>query len=292
MTLGGLALAVGVLVDDATVTIENINFHLEQGKEIEQAIMDGARQIVVPATVSLLCICIVFVPMFSLGGVAGYLFRPLAEAVVFAMMGSYLLSAPWSRPWRPICSVGSRMMKELQHRAAIRWSVFSGALSTGSSDFGRAITLSLSSPWHCAGNSSSGFWAQSCCSFILVPFLGSNFFPSVDSGQIKLHLRAQTGTRIEETARLCDEVEQAVRRVIPPNELGNIVDNIGLPISGINMAYSNSGTIGVAEADILITLKPDHAPTDDYLTRYGNACPVCSRARLSPSSRQTSSPRS
>ena len=264
MTLGGLALAVGILVDDATVTIENMNYHLELGKPIEPAIMDGARQIVVPATVSLLCICIVFVPMFGLGGVAGFLFRPLAEAVVFAMIGSYVLSrtlvptlamyllggpaghhgAPPSR--NPLV----RLQRGFEHGFE--------ALRRG---YVALLRHALGARWLFV----AGFMAVVLASFGLVPFLGRNFFPTVDGGQIKLHLRAQTGTRIEETARLCDAVETDVRRAIPSGELDSIVDNIGLPISGINMAYGNSGTIGVGDADILVTLKPGHAPTADYV---------------------------
>jgi multidrug efflux pump subunit AcrB len=265
MTLGGLALAVGILVDDATVTIENINYHLEQGKAIELAIMDGARQIVVPATVSLLCICIVFVPMFGLGGVAGYLFKPLAEAVVFAMIGSYILSrtlVPTLAAYLLRGQVGHdapapsrnpliRFQRGFEHRFERLRHAYRDLLE-----------LAVGLRWGFV----IGFMALVVLSFSLVPYLGSNFFPSVDSGQIKLHLRAQTGTRIEETARLCDQVEQAVRRVIPPAQLDNIVDNIGLPISGINIAYGNSGTIGVGDADILISLKPDHGPTDEYVT--------------------------
>jgi multidrug efflux pump subunit AcrB len=272
MTLGGLALAVGILVDDATVTIENINYHLEQGKEIEPAIMDGARQIVVPATVSLLCICIVFVPMFGLGGVAGYLFRPLAEAVVFAMIGSYVLSRtlvptlanyllrgqahhgehgghdPHAKP--PTRNPLVRFQRAFEHRFEQFRAGYTGLLD-----------LALSLRWIFV----IGFLTVVAASFTLVPFLGQNFFPTVDSGQIKLHVRAQVGTRIEETAKLFDQVEDEVRRTIPPNELDTIVDNIGLPISGINMAYNNSGTIGPSDGDILISLKPDHHPTDDYI---------------------------
>jgi multidrug efflux pump subunit AcrB len=280
MTLGGLALAVGILVDDATVTIENINYHLEQGKEIEPAILDGARQIVVPATVSLLCICIVFVPMFGLGGVAGYLFRPLAEAVVFAMIGSYVLSRtlvptlanyllrgqahpgndgghdPEAKP--PSRNPLVRFQRGFEHRfEQVR----------------RGYTELLDVALHLRWLFVVGFLAIVAASFTLVPFLGQNFFPTVDSGRIKLHVRAQIGTRIEETAKLCDEVEQAVRQTIPPAELDNIVDNIGLPISGINMAYNNSGTIGASDADILISLKPDHQPTDGYLNTLRERLP-------------------
>jgi multidrug efflux pump subunit AcrB len=267
MTLGGLALAVGILVDDATVTIENINYHLEQGKEIEAAILDGARQIVVPATVSLLCICIVFVPMFGLGGVAGFLFRPLAEAVVFAMIGSYILSRTL------VPTLASYLLRgQVQHGAhddaeparnpLVRFQRgFEYRFEQVRSGYRDLLDVALGLRWIFV----IGFLIVVAASFALVPFLGRNFFPTVDGGQIKLHLRAQTGTRIEETAKLCDEVERSVRQIIPPGELDNIVDNIGLPISGINMAYGNSGTIGVSDADVLISLKPDHHPIDGYV---------------------------
>ncbi|HEY1943442.1 MAG TPA: efflux RND transporter permease subunit [Roseiarcus sp.] len=258
MTLGGLALAVGILVDDATVTIENINWHLEQGKDIESAIMDGARQIVVPATVSLLCICIVFVPMFQLGGVAGYLFRPMAEAVIFALIASYVLS-------RTLVNTLARFLLANQvhhgageHAAPTRNPFvlflrgFEHRFEQVRSAYRDLLSIALDKRWVFIG----GFLLAVACSFALAPFLGQNFFPPVEGDQIKLHVRAQTGTRIEETARLCDRVEAAVRATIPPAALANIVDNIGLPISGINAAYGNSGTIGANDADILISLKP------------------------------------
>ena len=283
MTLGGLALAVGILVDDATVTIENINYHLEQGKEIEPAIMDGARQIVVPATVSLLCICIVFVPMFSLGGVAGYLFKPLAEAVVFAMIGSYVLSRTL------VPTLAAYLLRNQAHHGEghgddaghgqppprgrnplVRFQRgFERRFEQFRSGYRGLLEIALGLRWIFV----AGFMAVVLASFGLVPFLGQNFFPSVDSGQIKLHFRAQSGTRIEEAARLADLVEQAVREVIPPDQLDSIVDNIGLPVSGINMAYGNSGTIGVGDADILITLKPDHDPTDKFVTALRERLP-------------------
>jgi multidrug efflux pump subunit AcrB len=279
MTLGGLALAVGILVDDATVTIENINYHLEQGKPIEPAIMDGARQIVVPATVSLLCICIVFVPMFGLGGVAGFLFRPLAEAVVFAMIGSYILSRTL------VPTLASYLLRGQRHHAdeyadhetqdpsrnpLVRFQRgFEHRFEQVRDGYGALLDIALGLRWLFV----AGFLAAVAASFVLAPFLGRNFFPTVDGGQIKLHMRAQIGTRIEETARLSGEVEAAVRTVIPPRDLDTIVDNIGLPISGINMAYANSGTIGSADADILISLKPGHAPTDSYVDRLREQLP-------------------
>ena len=278
MTLGGLALAVGILVDDATVTIENINWHLEQGKEIETAILDGARQIVVPATVSLMCICIAFVPMFGLGGVAGYLFRPLAEAVVFALIASYVLSRtlvptmanyllrnqvlaahavhhdadgnPGAIPAKPDRNPLVRFQQGFERRFEAFRSAYSDLL-----------TLCL----HNRAKLIGGFMGFTLLSFALAPSLGQDFFPSVDGGQIKMHVRAQTGTRIEETTKLTDRIGEAINKIIPTDELDGIVHNIGLSVSGINMAYNNSGTISVAEADILITLKPNHAPTADYV---------------------------
>src|ERR1700682_1471173 len=275
MTLGGLALAVGILVDDATVTIENINWHLEHGKKIETAILDGAQQIVVPVTVSLLCICIAFVPMFGLGGVAGYLFRPLAEAVVFALIASYVLSRTLVPtlanyllrnqtraahqatngdrnlvPAIPSRNPLLRFQQGFERRFEVIRIAYSGLLHLGLRN--RAMLV-------------AGFLGFTLLSFGLAPFLGQDFFPSVDGGQIKMHVRAQTGTRIEETTKLADRIGEAIHKIIPADELGGIVDNIGLSVSGINMAYNNSGTIGVEDADTLISLKPTHAPTADYV---------------------------
>ena len=254
MTLGGLALAVGILVDDATVTIENMNYHLEMGKPVERAILDGARQIVVPATVSLLCICIVFVPMFGLGGVAGYLFRPLAEAVVFAMIGSYFLSRTL------VPTLASFLLQKHEHRPAHARRGFFTRFQRGFERHferlrhGYAGLLELALLYR--GRTLLGFFGIVLLSFCLLPFLGRNFFPAVDSNQIKLHVRAQTGTRIEDVSALCGRIEAAIRqRIIPPGKLDTIVDNIGMPVSGINLAYGNSGTIGVEDADILISLK-------------------------------------
>ncbi len=272
MTLGGLALAVGILVDDATVTIENINWHLEQGKEIEPAILDGARQIVVPATVSLLCICIAFVPMFGLGGVAGYLFRPLAEAVMLALAASYVLS-------RTLVPTLANYLLSSQH-AHHSSDGAADALEKPSRNplarfqrgferyFERIRNRYLGLMQLCLRNRIkviAGFLCFSLLSFGLAPSLGQDFFPTVDGGQIKLHIRAPTGTRIEETTSLADRIGTAIQGIVPSNELGGIVSNIGLTVSGINMAYNNSGTIGVGDADILISLKPNHAPTDNYI---------------------------
>ncbi len=266
MTLGGLALAVGILVDDATVTIENINYHLESGKGVQTAILDGASQIVVPATVSLLCICIVFVPMFSLGGVAGFLFRPLAEAVVFAMIGSYILSRTLvptlanfllkkhvHRPSRDRRGVFARFHRNFEYRFEKLRSFYVTLLAMALEYRPRVII---------------GFFAIVVLSFGLVPFLGRNFFPAVASDQIKLHVRAQTGTRVEDVSALCGRIEDVIRnRIIPPTKLDNIVDNIGMPISGINLAYGNSGTIGVEDADILISLKDARGGTYEQKMR-------------------------
>jgi len=270
MTLGGLALAVGILVDDATVTIENINWHLEQGKEIEPAILDGARQIVVPATVSLLCICIAFVPMFGLGGVAGYLFRPLAEAVMLALAASYVLS-------RTLVPTLANYLLRNQHNPSDHGDHASAKASRNPlARFQRGferhfenlrnaylglLQLALRNRIKLI----AGFLCFSLLSFGLAPYLGQDFFPAVDGGQIKLHIRAPTGTRLEETTSLTDRIGTAIHGIIPANELDGIVSNIGLTVSGINMAYNNSGTIGVGDADILISLKPNHAPTDNYI---------------------------
>jgi multidrug efflux pump subunit AcrB len=275
MTLGGLALAVGILVDDGTVTIENINFHLEQGKPIGTAILDGAQQIVIPAFVTLLCLCIVFVPMFQLSGVAGYLFRPMAEAVVFALIGSFILSRTL------VPTMGNYLMRgghaghgepnptatpapaETGSRNPLKrfQTGFERRFERARERYRSLLVLALGRPKLFM----IGFLACVLVSFILTPFLGENFFPSVDSGQILMHVRAQPGTRIEETARLFENVEDTIRSVIPAKDLTNMVDNIGLPFSGINMAYQNTGTIGPGDGDALIALSEDHAPTDTYI---------------------------
>ena len=266
MTLGGLALAVGILVDDATVEIENINRNLEEGKEIEQAILDGAAQIAVPAFVSTLSICIVFVPMFFLSGVARYLFVPLAEAVVFAMLASYLLS-------RTIVPTMAKFLlkahdehevenKKYSRNPLVRFQlVFESGFEKLRNAYHNLLKQAVARPvvfTIC-------FFAACLASFALFPWLGQDFFPTVDSGQFKLHVRAQTGTRIEETARLCDLIEDSIRREIPKDEVTNILDNIGLPYSGINLSYSNSAAIGPADADIQVSLAEKHKPTDEYV---------------------------
>jgi multidrug efflux pump subunit AcrB len=267
MTLGGLALAVGILVDDATVEIENINRNIAQGKEIQRAILDGAQQIAVPAFVSTLAICIVFVPMFFLAGVARYLFVPLAEAVVFAMLASYLLSRTL------VPTMAKYLLKGHEQEAGHLPGSSSNPLVRLQVRFEEAFER-FREGYHkwldvCLQHRKIFLWmffAVSAGSVaLLVPWLGEDFFPSVDSGQFKLHLRARTGTRIEETARLCDLIEQSIHQEIPGSEIASIIDNIGLPYSSINLSYSNSAPIGPSDADILVSLAPKHRPTEEYV---------------------------
>jgi multidrug efflux pump subunit AcrB len=309
MTAGGLALAVGMLVDDATVTIENINLHIEQGMEVEPAILEGARQIAVPALLSVLAISIVFVPMFTLTGVSHYLFAPMAEAVIFAMFASYLLSRTL------VPTLAKYLLEEPEHKddgqdhggqrtgehgdggqhaedgaaqqqrqahgerrskprrtglfgrilqALIRFQKgFEQRFKRLNEGYNGLLERALDHP----AIFLTAFLVAIGLSFLLEPFLGRDFFPHVNGGQIALHVRAHTGTRIEEMARLCDEVEKEIRRVIPPKSLTTIVDNIDLPYSGINMAYLNTGTIGPQDADINITESPDHGSTQEYIDR-------------------------
>jgi len=266
MTLGGLALAVGILVDDATVTIENISHNLEQGKTLEHAILDGAQQIAVPTLVSTLSICIVFVPMFLLTGVAHYLFVPLAEAVVFAMLASYFFS-------RTLVPTLANYLLRHHHRPsgeeAPRSSnpfmrvhqSFERGFVVVRDGYRNFLEARLAHPGRFAGI----FLLCCALSFVLMPFLGRDFFPAVDAGEIALHFRAKTGTRIEETARLTDRIDQRIRQVIPAGEVNTIIDNIGLPVSGVNLSYSTTGTISTADSDILISLRPDHHPTEGYV---------------------------
>jgi CzcA family heavy metal efflux pump len=279
MTLGGLALAVGILVDDGTVTIENVNYHLEQGKKIEPAILDGAQQIVVPAFVTLLCLCIVFVPMFQLGGVAGYLFRPLAEAVVFALIGSFILSRTLVPTMANYLMHGHHSIESHvghgpppapSRNPLVRFQYgFEMRFERFRERYRSLLTSALDRP----KTFMVGFLVCVVLSFGLAPFLGKNFFPAVDSGQILMHVRAQPGTRIEETARLLEQIEQTVRATIPPAQLDNIVDNIGLPFNGINMAYQNTGTIGPEDGDALISLKEGHDPTAGYVKALRTSLP-------------------
>jgi CzcA family heavy metal efflux pump len=277
MTLGGLALAVGMLVDEGTVTLENIFYHLEMGKPVEPAILDGAQQIVVPAFVTLLVLDIVFAPMFQLGGVAGYLFRPLAEAVVFALIGSFILSRTLV-PTMAHYLLHARTGHGGQHAAPQRrsrnplkrlQSGFEQLFTFVRGHYRALLSLALGRPKTVIG----GFLVFVVLTLGLYAFLGENFFPEVDSGQILMHVRAQPGTRIEETVRLFDLVERTVRKTIPPDQLDNIVDNIGLPFSGINMAYQNTGTIGPEDGDALISLKEDHAPTASFIKRLRTVLP-------------------
>jgi multidrug efflux pump subunit AcrB len=283
MTLGGLALAVGILVDDATVTIENIDRHLAQGKPVLEAIRDGAGEIATPALVSTMCICIVFVPIFFLAGVAKYLFAPLAEAVIFAMIASYILSRTLvptlAMYWMKAHPVGtsSRPSGDSSHghigagspaRLTAIFGWFSGfhrwfnhqfekfregyrdLLSLGLRNAGKLVILVLS---------------FAAVSSFLYPFLGQNFFPSVDTGQFDMHVRMRAGTRIEETARTVDQIEQMMRQIIPPNQLEMIVDNLGIPYSGINLSYNTTGTMSAADGDILVSLKENHDPTNKFV---------------------------
>ena len=267
MTLGGLALAVGILVDDATVEIENINRNLEQGKEIEQAILDGAAQIATPALVSTLAICIVFVPMFLLSGVARYLFVPLAEAVVFAMLASYLLSRT------VVPTMAKYLLHEHDDAEAARkahsrnpFVRFQRGFESGFTWFRNGYVRLLTLCVDFAGVFLIIFAVFAVGSVaLLVPWLGQDFFPAVDAGQFKIHVRARTGTRIEETAALCDHIDATIREHIPAKEVVTIVDNIGLPYSGLNLSYSTSAPIGPEDADIQVQLSAKHHPTDEYV---------------------------
>jgi CzcA family heavy metal efflux pump len=271
MTLGGLALAVGILVDDATVTIENINWHLEQGKEVEQSILDGATQIVTPALVSLLCICIVFIPMFFLEGVSRFLFVPMAEAVIFAMVCSFILSRTLvptmanfllqkhaahgtARSTNPLARFQRGFEARFEHFRAGYKNVLASAITR------RGLFLPV-------------FIAAVLLSFALVPFIGSNFFPSVDSGQVLMHVRVPVGTRVEETAARFAAIDKAIRRVIPSAEIETMVDNIGLPASSINLTYNNTGVMGSQDGDFQLSLKEGHGPTADYVRKLRDSLP-------------------
>jgi multidrug efflux pump subunit AcrB len=266
MTLGGLALAVGILVDDATVEIENINRNLAQGKEIIQAILDGAQQIAVPAFVSTLSICIVFVPMFFLTGVARYLFVPLAEAVVFAMLASYLLS-------RTLVPTMARYLLKAHVEESAEMSLRSGnplvrLQGHFELQFEKLRNFYRGILQKCLAHRvifPLGFLAVCVASFALYPWLGEDFFPAVDAGQIKLHVRAPTATRIEETAELCSDVERSIHELIPQNEIESVIDNIGLPYSALNYTYSTSAPVGPQDADIMISLNEKHRPTEQYI---------------------------
>ena len=275
MTLGGMALAVGILVDDATVAIENINRNLESGKELEQSILDGSAQIAVPALVSTLAICIVFVPMFFLSGVARFLFVPMAEAVVFAMLASYLLSRTLVPTMAKYLLQEHDDAQTAKKRASRNlFTRFQFGFESGFEAFRngylRLLTLCVDS----AGVFLILFLAFTLASVgLLLPFLGQDFFPSVDAGQFKIHVRARTGTRIEEVAALCDHIDSTIREQIPANEVVSIVDNIGLPNSKLNLSYSTSAPVGTADADIQVQLSKDHHPTADYVERLRGVLP-------------------
>jgi multidrug efflux pump subunit AcrB len=280
MTLGGLALAVGILVDDATVTIENINWHLEQGKEVETSIMDGAAQIVTPAFVSLLCICIVFVPMFFLTGVARFLFVPMAEAVMAAMVCSFILSRTL------VPTMANYLLRK--HAAHTDEHGLDGPLLRSRNPLVRfqrgfeksferlrlgyreLLVMAMGRRWLFIG----GFMAFVLISFVLTPFLGRDFFPSVDAGQILMHARTRVGTRVEESSNQFVDIQKAIRQIIPARDVDTIVDNIGMPGSGINMTYNNTGTMGAQDGDIQIKLKPDHQPTADYVRTLREELPA------------------
>ncbi|RQS12053.1 AcrB/AcrD/AcrF family protein [Burkholderia sp. Bp9002] len=266
MTLGGLALAVGILVDDATVTIENIERHLHLGTGLHDAILDGAGEIAVPAFVSTLCICIVFVPMFFLTGVARYLFVPLAEAVVFAMLASYVLSRTLV-PTLAMLLFRPQQASTGPDRSTSRFARLHHGFNHAFERLRASYIVLLSMLLVRRRFYAMCFLGFCVLSTGLVFALGRDFFPTADSGNIRLHMRAPTGYRIEETARLADQVERVVREVVPPDELGAIVDNLGQPISGINLSYSNAGTIGSLDGEILIALKPGHAATQHYVER-------------------------
>lgn len=278
MTLGGLALAVGILVDDATVTIENINWHLEQGKEVEESILDGAAQIVTPAFVSLLCICIVFVPMFFLEGVSGFLFVPMAEAVMFAMVSSFILSrtlvptmanyllekhAPHTNEHGTVTVPTRNPLVHFQRGFEARFERF----RAGYKD---VLEIAIAHRRIFV----IGFLAVVLLSFLLIPFLGRNFFPAVDGGQILMHARVPVGTRVEDTAARFALIQSAIKKVIPAEEIATIVDNIGIPISSINMTYNNTGLIGAQDGDIQIALKDGHKPTADYVRKLREVLPA------------------
>jgi CzcA family heavy metal efflux pump len=271
MTLGGLALAVGILVDDATVTIENIERHLEGGSDLHDSILDGAAQIAVPALVSTLCICIVFLPMFFLSGVAKFLFVPLAEAVIFAMIASYVLSRTLV-PTLAMYLLKANRSSSQQSRNPL--ALFQRGFERGFEQVRQVYSSLLGRLVSARRIFVPAFLVVCFCGFTLVPFLGQDFFPDTDSGQFILHVRAKTGTRIEETARLTDLVENSIRKSVPSSEVDNILDNIGLPFSTINYMYNNTGLTGAADADVLVSLRPKHHRTADYVRTLRNELPL------------------
>jgi CzcA family heavy metal efflux pump len=270
MTLGGLALAVGILVDDATVTIENMERYFEEGHAQRDAILQGAAQIAVPALVSTLCICIVFLPMFMLSGVPRYLFVPFAESVVFAMLASYVLSRTL------VPTLAMYLLKAKEEHAGKSWNPlvrFQQAFELRFEQLRNGYRALLSALVQRRGVFIPAFLLGCLAVFLLLPFLGRDFFPSTDNGQFILHLRAKSGTRIEETAKICDLVESSIRREVPNEEIDNVLDNIGLPYSSINYMHSTSGVIGAGDADILVSLKEKHHRTADYVQRLREKLP-------------------
>jgi multidrug efflux pump subunit AcrB len=271
MTLSGLALAVGILVDDSTVTIENIERYLEEGYSLKEAILEGAGQIAVPILVSTLCICIVFLPMFFLSGVARYLFVPLAESVVFAMLAAYILSLTL------VPTLGMYLLKAHDHNVVPsrnplarfqRW--FNGRFEALRASYQNMLVRLVEMRKIFV----PAFLLLCLSVFLLIPFLGQNFFPSTDNGTFLLHVRAPSGTRIEETARLCDEIEERIHAVIPKTEIDNILDNIGLPYSTLNLQHATSGLFGSGDADILVSLSEKHHPTDGYIAQLRKQLPT------------------
>ena len=275
MTLGGLALAVGLLVDEATVTIENINWHLENGKDVIPAILDGAEQIVVPAFVSLLCICIVFVPMFFLPGVSGFLFVPMALSVIFSMVASFILSrtlVPTMAKYllKPHHAGDEHDASKVSKNPFVRFQQgFERGFEAFRSGYGGVLVAAL--------KARRGFVAlflgAAVLSLGLYPVLGRNFFPEVDSGAISLHVRGPAWLRLEETSALFERIETKIRQELPKGEIETMVDNLGMPISSINTIYNNSGSLGPSDGDILISLKADHAPTPDHIRRLREILP-------------------
>ena len=269
MTLGGLALAVGILVDDATVTIENIERYFEEGHAHREAILEGAAQIAVPALVSTLCICIVFLPMFFLAGVSKFLFVPLAEAVVFAMLASYILS----RTLVPTMAMYLLKAKEHGQGKPGLLTRFQRSFEKGFERLRLSYQLFLTTVVHRRVIFIPAFLGACLLAFLLVPWLGQNFFPASDNGQFILHMRTKSGMRIEETARLADLVEGSIRKQVPSQEMDNILDNIGLPYSSINYMHSTSGLTGAGDADIMVSLKEKHRPTADYVRDLRSTLP-------------------
>ncbi len=272
MTLGGLALAVGILVDDATVAIENIHRHMASGQPLNPAILEGAQEIAMPAFVSTLCICIVFVPMFFLTGVAHFLFVPLAEAVVFAMLASYVLSrtlVPTLVMWfyRNVNYYAESDAAQLPALWLRPFIAIQKSFERGFAQFREGYRVLLGAVLHHRTSFAVGFLAFCGGTGLLIPQLGQDFFPAVDAGHFRLHLRARSGTRIEETAKLVDQVEASIRQEIPAEELHGILDNIGIPTSGISLSYSDSGLVGTGDADILVSLREGHGPTGEYVRR-------------------------